>query len=91
MRIQLVEQDPALLGALKEACQNDYFHSEACSKMRGLEDTIGRVATTDSTVLIVGETGTGKELAARASASHQHAERQTDRDRQLCSHSRNAH
>ena len=65
MRIQLVEQDPALLGALKEACQNDYFHSEACSKMRGLEDTIGRVATTDSTVLIVGETGTGKELAAR--------------------------
>ena len=65
MRIQLAEQDPALLGALKEACQNDYFHSEACSKMRGLEDTIGRVATTDSTVLIVGETGTGKELAAR--------------------------
>ena len=56
MGIQLVEQDPALLGALKEACQNDYFHSKACSKMRGLEDTIGRVARTDSTVLIVGET-----------------------------------
>ena len=29
--------------------QNDYFHSEACSKMRHLEDTIGRVARTDST------------------------------------------
>ena len=47
------------------AGQNDYFHSEACSKMRALEDTIGRVARTDSTLLIVGETGTGKELAAR--------------------------
>ncbi len=51
--------------AQAKAGQNDYFHSEACAKMRGLEDTIGRVARTDSTLLIVGETGTGKELAAR--------------------------
>jgi len=51
--------------AKAKAGQNDYFHSEACTKMRGLEDTIGRVARTDSTLLIVGETGTGKELAAR--------------------------
>jgi transcriptional regulator with PAS, ATPase and Fis domain len=33
--------------------------------MRELESTIARVAQTDSTALIVGEMGTGKELAAR--------------------------
>ena len=51
--------------AQAKASQNDYFQSEACAKMRGLEDIIDRVARTDSTLLILGETGTGKELAAR--------------------------
>lgn len=34
-------------------------------KMKAVQDFIARVAQSDSTVLILGETGTGKELAAR--------------------------
>ena len=34
--------------------------------LRGVLDKVARVATTDATVLIVGETGTGKELIASA-------------------------
>ena len=44
----------------------DYGIVGASPAMRELSETIGRVAESKSTVLILGETGTGKELVARA-------------------------
>lgn len=46
-----------------------------CRAMREVYKEIGRVASTDLTVLILGETGTGKELIARA--LYQHSTRST--------------
>ena len=45
----------------------------ASEAMRRVQKTIGMAADSDATVLILGETGTGKELVARA--LHQHSRR----------------
>ena len=44
-----------------------------CPAMQTLFDHVKRIAPTDSTVLVLGETGTGKELVARS--VHQHSRR----------------
>jgi transcriptional regulator with PAS, ATPase and Fis domain len=59
---------------LDESTAQRYFHPEHCDAMHDLQASIHRIGKTDSTALIVGETGTGKELVAlqlhAASARH---------------------
>src|SRR5262249_7597747 len=54
---------------LREEIQSEYNFEEIVgghSSWRSVRERVQRVAPTDSTVLILGETGTGKELIARA-------------------------
>ncbi|WP_431294537.1 sigma-54 interaction domain-containing protein [Pedobacter sp. P26] len=54
---------------LQEEIQHKYNHTEIIGQSESLKSVfqlIDAVAATDSTVLIIGETGTGKELIARA-------------------------
>jgi PAS domain S-box-containing protein len=62
--------------SLKEMIQADNSFKEIIGKSNGLLYVLSKVqqvASTDSTVLVLGETGTGKELVARA--IHQESER----------------
>jgi len=45
--------------------RNSDFFEGTCPKLRHLREKVVKIAQTDSTVLILGETGTGKELTAR--------------------------
>jgi two-component system, NtrC family, response regulator HydG len=62
------ERRPAVSISEESDLKQDFFHGlfGASSAMRSIFDEISRLARVDSTVLIEGETGTGKERVARA-------------------------
>jgi PAS domain S-box-containing protein len=58
---------------LQEEIKTEYNFEEIVGRsqaLRGVLDQVRQVADTDATVLILGETGTGKELIARAIHAH---------------------
>ena len=60
---------------LQEEIKNDHNFNEIISQgdaFKKVFQRVNQIAKTDSTVLILGETGTGKELIARALHSHSH-------------------
>lgn len=64
-RARLMEENRSLRTALGESIQpTDLVGNDRT--MRGVYETVGRVAASDVTVLLRGESGTGKELVARA-------------------------
>src|SRR5258706_15951760 len=71
-------------GAKLECCAKESIHSEAnfvgivgqSSALRQVLQLVEMVATSDATVLLLGETGTGKELIARA--IHERSRRQKE-------------
>lgn len=64
-RAELLRENHRLRGEIGRLGFSDELLGDSPA-MRKLRERIDRVAPTDATVLITGETGTGKELAARA-------------------------
>ena len=69
----LASAAPSIVEAEVDAGPNDFVGSSA--PMREVQKKIGMLADSDATVLITGETGTGKEVVARA--IHRHGKRCT--------------
>lgn len=63
---------PAAMPEIEPAPADGDLLIGRCPAMQAVYKAIGRVATQDVTVLITGETGTGKELVARAIYQHSH-------------------
>ena len=63
---RLKRENAALRESLRRLSGLDSFLIGESSDMRGLREDIADVALSDAPVLILGETGTGKELVARA-------------------------
>ncbi len=74
------ELSRVLVGMLDARAEPGAFHSQSepggligsSEPMRTIQKTIGMLADSSATVLISGETGTGKELVARAIHDHGH-------------------
>lgn len=62
---ELLEQENSLLRSEVGLTDDREFPLGVSSNMQILKERIDQVASTDSTVLILGETGTGKELVAQ--------------------------
>src|SRR5258708_10120245 len=65
LRDQLYQENLALKEDLEQASTFEEIVGSSTA-LRGVLSQVAKVASTDSTVLILGETGTGKELVARA-------------------------
>lgn len=65
-QIRLKRENYVLKRAIKNAHQTDHLMIGESPKIRNLRSMVKRIAPSDSTVLLTGESGSGKEVFARA-------------------------